>query len=371
MPSDCTGPAGPPPPATPTSEDDPERDLAGALHEVSNALTVVMGWVDRVRSRDDVDVDVRRALEIAHSRALDGRRIARRAIGADVEPIAEEELVAELVSEALTGVWPEANDKGITLQSASSGPHDDALVEEARTALQVLTNLLLNAIAFSPRDVAVFVESETSAGEISFRVRDEGPGIHPDRKDRVFSRGRTTRSGGAGIGLVHARALARRHGGDLTLEPSPRGACFLLRWPRAAARSTRATALRAHTALGGMRILVVEDDAAVLILLETALTARDADVVCARTDQELAGALAGEPYHAALVDLSPIAADIGGHMRALRAHSPGARVVVISGSAVVPPDQAVLQATAWVRKPFDLGEILASLSDAPKLTQAS
>lgn len=364
MPSDCTGPLGPPSSSPSSSDSDPDRDLGGALHEVSNALTVIVGWLERARAEGTTPADLRRAVDVAYARAIDGRVIARRAIGAAAESRLLELPLPELVAEATTGVSPEAAAKDVTF-FVSSDPKDTTLVDEARIALQIATNLLLNAIAFSPRGGRVHVEAESDDVEIVLRVRDEGPGVPSDRRDRVFARGRSTRNGGAGIGLSHARALARRNGGDLTLEPSKSGACFALRWPRAAVRSQRAVVMPGATALAGRRLLVVEDDAAVLILLETALTARGAEVVCARSPGELTEAVADGGFHAALVDLSPIEGDTAKLLSAMQATSPGLRVVVISGSAAPPPAEIVAAATAWVRKPFELSEIVAAVAARP------
>src|SRR3569832_150888 len=70
----------------------PERDLAGALHEVSNALTVVLGWLDNalaacapaLEGQPDADGTARQAIEIARTHASLGHAIARRAVGAPV-----------------------------------------------------------------------------------------------------------------------------------------------------------------------------------------------------------------------------------------------------------------------------------------------
>jgi CheY-like chemotaxis protein len=363
VPSDCNGPTGPlgSPRSTPISED-PERDLAGALHEVSNALTVIIGWLDRARASAGANEDLCRAIDTAYARARDGRYIARSAIGAPVDTLAKEQPLEELVTEALTGVLPEAAAREVTLAATPSGTRAGALVDDARIALQIVTNLLLNAIAFSPPGGTVTVDADLIDDEIVVRVRDEGPGILPERRERVFSRGRSTRDGGAGIGLVHARALARRYGGELSLETSERGACFVVKWPRAAVRSSRVMGSAFSRSLAGRRVLVVEDDAAVLILLETALSARGAEVICARDTRELAIALGSAPFHAALLDLSPLGIHPGDQMRAVRSGSPSARVVVISGSALAPPDDVAELIAAWVRKPFDLGEVLAALS---------
>lgn len=347
-------------PSPSSSGEDPTRDLAGALHEVSNALTVVIGWIERVNA-GELPSDARHALDVALARALDGRAIARGAIGAAVEPLHAEQPLAELIAEALTGVFPQASLRDLVLEPVIAEDHRSALVDEPRIALQILTNLLMNAIAFAPRGTVIRTETAIVGGELVVRVVDEGPGIVPERRDQLFREGRTTRNGGAGVGLVHARSLARRHGGELSLEPSTRGACFSLRWPQAAARSTRAPRTPERTSLAGKRVLLVEDDASVLVLLETALGTRGAEVVCARTADELAVALSGLSFDAALVDLSPLGSDIAGHLGAIRTSSPNARVIVVSGCAA-PDDAALAAANAWVRKPFDLGEILAALA---------
>jgi len=62
--------------------DDPKRDALGALHEVSNALTVLLGWVAEARDPSAADEDVKNALRIVEQRARSARDLARRAIGA-------------------------------------------------------------------------------------------------------------------------------------------------------------------------------------------------------------------------------------------------------------------------------------------------
>jgi CheY-like chemotaxis protein len=114
--------------------------------------------------------------------------------------------------------------------------------------------------------------------------------------------------------------------------------------------------------LAGVRVLVVEDDAAVTLLLETALETRGAEVTIASTGAELASAMTGAPYDAALVDLSPIAEDPTGAIERLRSSSPGIELVLITGSADRLPDAVGSETLKLVRKPFELTEVLAALS---------
>jgi DNA-binding response OmpR family regulator len=117
--------------------------------------------------------------------------------------------------------------------------------------------------------------------------------------------------------------------------------------------------------LAGTRVLVVEDDADVATLLESALGARGARVVVARNAEELM-LRAMETHDAALVDLSPIAHDVKGAVEALRKGSPDVALVFISGSAVGLPeglDDGEAGQIRWVRKPFEVAEIVAALTE--------
>ena len=111
-------------------------------------------------------------------------------------------------------------------------------------------------------------------------------------------------------------------------------------------------------------MLLVEDDAHVTQLLETALDCarRDRSTIARSATRARLGAAAGEPHDAVLIDLSPIAADPDSAIEALRAHSPLATLVVISGSALELPEPLQTGQVRFVRKPFEVGEIVAALA---------
>lgn len=97
---------------------------------------------------------------------------------------------------------------------------------------QILGNLLGNVEKYAASGDRVEIHSRQGDGMVSITVADNGPGIPPRERDRVFmpfyriSNRLTDGVTGAGIGLAIARDLARLHGGDLTLEPAEKGACF-------------------------------------------------------------------------------------------------------------------------------------------------
>jgi len=357
-----------------------DADLAGALHEVSNALTVVLGWLDVAISRADPHA-AREAVDVARLHAHLGHQIARSAIGAAVpERENEQRSARSVLNAAALGVTPQANLRSVQVLVDAEEP-GHALVRHASAALQILTNLLLNAIDFSPVGSEVVLSVRDIGSSVLFSVADQGPGIDPERVATLLSAPQSTRRGGAGVGLRHSASLARRHGGELHVARANPGACFELRWPVAEARSSVRPSCHTKSLVRGARVLVVEDDAAVCSLVELALGARGAEVVIAGSRAEFARALENAgPFDAALVDLSPLSGAVSVAFDHLQAACPGIPIILISGAASGMPEEVIDRVTAWVRKPFEMGEVIEVLGahlspegapDAPALPRSA
>jgi anti-sigma regulatory factor (Ser/Thr protein kinase)/PAS domain-containing protein len=105
---------------------------------------------------------------------------------------------------------------------------------DPRGVIQILVNLVGNAVRHSPDGATVAISFESSDSFASVHVVDHGPGIDPADQQRIFERfERASGSeGGTGLGLAIARRLARSMGGDILLESTPgEGACFTLALP--------------------------------------------------------------------------------------------------------------------------------------------
>jgi ActR/RegA family two-component response regulator len=359
--------------AAPLSSD-PHHDLAGVLHDVSNAITVLLGWVAEARSADATPESVAYALSIIEQRARIARDLARQAIGAPTDDESRDlALVVADVGEALS---LEAARAGVTLRV--EGPARSGKVPGARDLSQVVTNLVLNALAFAPRGTAVNVRTGVDAAGCTIEVTDEGPGVPEDRREAIFL-GHSTRSLGAGVGLRHSRALARVWGGDLrlvvddaavlprTLDAEGRGAGaqFEVVWPciDAVPRAPMSTARNLED-YSDLRVLLVEDDAAVSQLLESALAVRGADVTVVAKPTEFEEALLAGVFDVALVDLSPIEANPLAALARIRSASPDVLLTLITGNADALPEAVSELRLEWVRKPFEVQEVLAVLNRA-------
>lgn len=95
---------------------------------------------------------------------------------------------------------------------------------------QALLNLVLNALEAMPSGGKLSLEVDLEGATIRIRVRDTGPGIHPDVQSHVFRPYFSTKGNGTGIGLTLAEKLVRQHGGDLDFRTSGNGTCFEMRF---------------------------------------------------------------------------------------------------------------------------------------------
>ena len=129
-----------------------------------------------------------------------------------------------------------AQERGITITAPP--PHESlAAIGEFRRVLQILLNLINNAIHYSPEGSQVAFHTGGVAGRTRIMVENEGEGLTRQEQARIFDKfERLGRSGdgGSGLGLYISRRLARAMGGDLSVESTPgKGARFTLELPAA------------------------------------------------------------------------------------------------------------------------------------------
>ena len=127
-----------------------------------------------------------------------------------------------------------AQEKGICVEA----PHpaeELPTIAEFRRVLQILLNLIGNAIRYSPECSQIWIRLASEGGRARVTVADQGPGLAAEDQSRVFEKferlGRNG-DGGSGLGLYISQRLARAMGGDLSVESAPgQGARFTLELP--------------------------------------------------------------------------------------------------------------------------------------------
>ena len=143
-----------------------------------------------------------------------------------------------------------AQERGITIDAPKLGEHLPAIAE-FRRVLQVLLNLVGNAIRYSPDNSQVWIRLEDAGGRARLIVADQGPGLSDVQQLKVFEKferlGRSGEDGGSGLGLYISRRLARAMGGDLLVESAPgQGARFVLEVPADLLAQAPTTAQQDH-----------------------------------------------------------------------------------------------------------------------------
>jgi signal transduction histidine kinase len=142
--------------------------------------------------------------------------------------------LAALAAEAVIMLESSAEERGIRIDL--DRPEPLRAHGQERAVIQILVNLIVNAIRYSPEGGKVRLSFARTSGTASVSVADEGRGIAAGDEQRIFERFERahTKESGTGLGLAISRRLARSMGGDVTLDSAPgEGARFTLTLPAA------------------------------------------------------------------------------------------------------------------------------------------
>lgn len=222
-----------------------DRALAHTAHELRTPLTSVLTALEMVRAGyattpeetaeflDEAELAARHLVFLV-SDVLDGASLAARHLQLDVA----DHRVEDLIADARRVLGAQAQRRGVPF---ACGPLPAGLAVRAdrRRCLQVLLNLVGNAIKFSAPGQPVRLELEAFGARVRFAVLDEGPGVPASLRPRLFTPfGRDAGSGadGTGLGLHITQQLVERMGGVIGYAPRvPRGSEFWFELPRAPA----------------------------------------------------------------------------------------------------------------------------------------
>ncbi len=224
-----------------------QRMTADIAHELRTPLSVLLGYTEALadgalQPSAEIFATLHREAQHLHRLVQDLRLLSLAEAGA--LPLQRQAVpVQELLQHVAQAHAPTAQAQHIALE-VRIAPHTPALDADPHRALQVLHNLVRNALQHTPAGGRV--ELTAAAHEpawVRLQVRDTGPGLPPDALERVFERfyrGDPARSGeGSGLGLAIVRALVQAHGGTVRAANHPEGgAVFTLLWPAAEAKST-------------------------------------------------------------------------------------------------------------------------------------
>ena len=380
-----------------------DQFLMTVSHELRTPLTAIIGWarmlVDGAVSERQKEAALRTIERNAHAQTrliddlLDVSRVMSGKLRLDVRSVA----VEDIVRNAMDTVGPAADAKAIRIESAIDRGVGRISGDPERLQ-QIVWNLLSNAVKFTPHGGRVTISVRAVDDEVEIVVRDTGIGIGPEFLPHVFERfrqqdaGTTRRYGGLGLGLAIVRNLVELHGGSVSAQSDGegRGAVFTVRLPAAvggAAAPIDAGVLARPAPLSpgggrlhGVRVLVVDDDAAARELFATVLDVAGAAVTTAASAHDAIAMLRHSSQDVLLSDIEM--PDVDGYSLVQQAHAiaqgRGERLVGIAVTAYSrPEDEARSLAAGFhchLQKPVDpralVAAVLAASDPAPQARAA-
>lgn len=218
-----------------------KRFTADASHELRNPLAIMRNTLDVVlekpRTADEqqgalesLGEDVDRLRKIVEDLLLLARADTGRLV------MEKETVRLDSLAQALTEAYqPRAQERALSLDVEVSGPAE--VCGDERWLYQLLSNLLDNALQFTPSGGRVMVAVCTLPETVRLLVRDTGPGVPEDSLERIFERfyqtdPSQTQKHGAGLGLAITAWIAESHGGRITVANNlGGGACFTVELP--------------------------------------------------------------------------------------------------------------------------------------------
>jgi signal transduction histidine kinase len=219
--------------------------VANVSHDLRSPLASVQGYLETLLIKDASlpAEERRRFVEIIHNNVLRlGTLVSElfelsRLEAQQIRPVLEPFALSELVQDVVVKLQPQAQERHVTLSSAL--PRDLPFVlADIGMIERVLTNLIDNALRYTPREGHVEVSLAREVGQVRVRVTDSGLGIPPEDLPYVFDRfyrvdkSRSRESGGSGIGLAIARHILEMHNRPIAVERStPQGTVFAFTLP--------------------------------------------------------------------------------------------------------------------------------------------
>lgn len=348
----------------------------GVAHEIRNPLTALSGLLDLLAAQE-VNSQSRRYVEAMKSQTQRVLRIVSSflSVVSPSKPVRRPVSLTVVAEEALELMRYQLEADDIQVR-AILDPETPLVSGNPHEIQQVVVNLLSNAhqaVADGP-DRTVEIETRAQGGRVQLSVRDSGPGLSEEVLPRIFEPFFTTKPAdqGTGLGLTLCLGLAQQHGGILTARNQEAGGAeFTLELPA----STLSAPLprkqvvavedrpgRGDDAAAQGRLLVVDDEEPLRVLMVEALRAGGYQVDAAENGEEALQQLQGEPYDLIICDLRMPGLSGEDLYERLQATDPEltSRFVFVTGDLLAGDPDGFVQRSGsrLLEKPFTLKQLL-------------
>lgn len=279
--------------------------------------------------------------------------------------------VTELVAAAIEEMRAMADQAGVTVVAS---PTSEVVLADRDRLLQTLTNLISNAIKFSPSGASVTVAASAPPVEaggrrlVQFDISDQGSGIPEDKLETIFDRftqadaSDTRAKQGTGLGLPICRGIVEQHGGRIwATSVVGEGTTFSFTVPSAAAAVVERPG---SEPLPVGAVLICDDDPDVVEVLAAMLENHGYATLRAHSGPQALALAADQAPSLILMDLRMPGMSGWETIASLRSEPTTADIPIVIFSALGPDDIAVPAASSWLTKPVDQAELMKSLRQA-------
>ena len=362
--------------------------IATLSHELRTPLNAMLGWAHMLRANVLPPETQRRALETlernvrTQAQLVDDLLDVSRIVAGKLHIKGDEVDLTTVVTSAADTVRPASVAKGISFRVIADPDQQVIVMGDVDRLRQILWNLLTNAVKFTPKGGRVEIELRATDASASVVVTDTGQGIRQDFLRHVFERFRqadgtaSRRHGGLGLGLAIVRHLTEAHGGSVSAESPGEGlgATFTVHLPVREVRTrpkTTQTPEPRGTALAGLRVLLVDDEADTRDVLRVLLEVQGANVTAASSAGEALDLLRRQPTDVLLADIGMPEQDGYALIEAVRAlPAPESVVPAVAVTAYVSSRDrahAFKAGYGWhVAKPVDPDQLIAVVAAAAR-----
>ena len=343
---------------------------AGVAHNLNNSLTVIQGRAQLLLMRSAADEPNKKSLGVITQAVGDCSQTLRRLLdfsrrnaSRKALPVDLSELITSSIEIARPKWQADSPNRTGTIEVSVNAPHPVLALGDASELREVVLNLIFNAVDAMPQGGTIEIGTFSEGSSARFWVADNGAGMTQDVIARIFEPFYSTKGErGTGLGLSASHGIIESHGGDINVTSQPgNGTRFDIILPLhesapAVSEATPAVPVETKSA----RVLVVEDEEKVRLLLNDAFRTEGHDVTEASTGAEALKRLDAGEFDLMICDLG-LPELSGLHVaRWVKEFRPNLPVIIATGFAemIAEEDYHKARIDDVISKPYALSDVL-------------
>jgi PAS domain S-box-containing protein len=343
---------------------------AGVAHNLNNSLTVIQGRAQLLLMRNSADQGNKKSLEVITQAVGDCSQTLRRLLDFSRRestrhpmPVDLSELVSSSVEIAQPKWQGESANRTGTIEMRIDAPASVFTMGDSAELREVVLNLIFNAVDAMPQGGTIEAGTRSEGKTARFWIADTGGGMPSEVMARIFEPFYTTKGErGTGLGLSASHGIIENHGGDINVtSEAGKGTRFEIILPlHETTTPVVAAPLMQVKGTKSARVLVVEDEEKVRVLLNDAFRAEGHDVVEATTGAEAIKHLDNRDFDLMVCDLG-LPELSGLHVaRWVKEFRPQMPVIIATGFAemIAEEDYKRARIDEVIRKPYALADVL-------------